>query len=117
MEVLEEKASDDVFELISSALNSWIKSLSSLEERTQIITSVQEQIERTLLQLQGEGELSIYAFETLHYIGRLWNSLMGLLTNKLNEANKKTIIKHLLELIKDMDQISESVFIGIILKL
>ena len=81
----------------------------------QIITSIEEQIERTLLQMQGEGELSIYAFETLHYIGKLWVSLM-LLTNKLNDANKEAIIKHLLEL-KDMDQISESVFIDIILKL
>ena len=113
MDVFEERVTDDVFELISSALSSWIKSPSSLEERTQIITSVEEQIERTLLQVQGEGELSIYAFETLHYIGKLWISLM-LLTN--NDANKEAIIRHLLEL-KDMDQISESVFIDIILKL
>ena len=104
----------EVFELISSALSLWIKSLSFLEERMQIITSVEEQIERTLLQVQGEGELSIYAFETLHYIGKLWVSLMQLLTNK--EANKESIIKHLLEL-KDMDQINESVFIDIIVKL
>ena len=114
MDVFEERVTDDVFELISSALSSWIKSLSSLEERMQIITSVEEQIERTLLQMQGEGELSIYAFETLHYIGKLWISLMQLLTNK--EVNKESIIKHLMEL-KDMDQISESVFIDIILKL
>ena len=104
----------EVFELISSALSLWIKSLSFLEERMQIITSVEEQIERTLLQVQGEGELSIYAFDTLHYIGKLWISLMQLLTNK--EVNKESIIKHLMEL-KDMDQISESVFIDIILKL
>ena len=114
MDVFEERVTDDVFELISSALSSWIKSLSSLEERTQIITSVEEQIERTLLQMQGEGELSIYAFETLHYIGKLWISLMQLLTNK--EVNKEAIIKHLMEL-KDMDQINESVFIDIIVKL
>ena len=114
MDVFEERVTDDVFELISSALSSWIKSLSSLEERTQIITSVEEQIERTLLQVQGEGELSIYAFETLHYIGKLWISLMQLLTNK--EVNKESIIKHLMEL-KDMDQINESVFIDIIVKL
>ena len=57
MDVFEERVTDDVFELISSALSSWIKSLSSLEERMQIITSVEEQIERTLLQVQGEGEL------------------------------------------------------------
>ena len=113
MEVFEERVSDDVFELISSALSLWIKSLSFLEERMQIITSVEEQIERTLLQMKGEGELSIYAFDTLHYIGKLWISLM-LLTN--NDANKEAIIRHLLEL-KDMDQISESVFIDIILKL
>ena len=116
MDVFEERVTDDVFELISSALSSWIKSLSFLEERTQIITSVEEQIERTLLQVQGEGELSIYAFETLHYIGKLWVSLMQLLMNKLNEANKKAIIKHLMEL-KDMEQINETVFIDIILKL
>ena len=109
-----ERVSDDVFELISSALSLWIKSLSFLEERMQIITSIEEQIERTLLQMQGEGELSIYAFDTLHYIGKLWISLMQLLTNK--EANKESIIKHLMEL-KDMDQINESVFIDIILKL
>ena len=106
----------EVFELISSALSLWIKSLSFLEERMQIITSVEEQIERTLLQMKGEGELSNYAFETLHYIGKLWVSLMQLLTNKLNEANKESIIKHLMEL-KDMDQINESVFIDIIVKL
>ena len=116
MEVFDERVSDDVFELISSALSSWIKSLSFLEERMQIITSIEEQIERTLLQMQGEGELSIYAFETLHYIGKLWVSLMQLLMNKLNEANKESIIKHLMEL-KDMDQINESVFIDIIVKL
>ena len=109
-----ERVSDDVFELISSALSLWIKSLSFLEERMQIITSVEEQIERTLLQMQGEGELSIYAFDTLHYIGKLWISLMQLLTNK--EVNKESIIKHLMEL-KDMDQINESVFIDIIVKL
>ena len=114
MDVFEERVTDDVFELISSALSSWIKSLSSLEERTQIITSVEEKIERTLLQMQGEGELSIYAFETLHYIGKLWVTLMRLLTNK--EANKEAIIKHLMEL-KDMGQINESVFIDIIFKL
>ena len=109
-----ERVSDDVFELISSALSLWIKSLSFLEERMQIITSVEEQIERTLLQMKGEGELSIYAFDTLHYIGKLWISLMQLLPNK--EANKESIIKHLMEL-KDMDQINESVFIDIIVKL
>ena len=109
MELIEEGASAGVFEKISLALQSWIDALSVLEERNQIITSLEERIERTLIQIQQEGEMSIYAFQSLKQIGALWLNLVQLLSLRMDASNKRNIIRHLLQL-KELDQITENVY-------
>ena len=117
MELLEESTSEaGVFQKISIALQSWLDNLTVLEERNQIITSLQERIQRTLIQIQQEGTMTIYAFESLRYIGTLWSNLIGLLSVGMEDSNKRDIIKHLLQLY-ELEQITENMFIEIIIEL
>ena len=115
MELLEEQSSS-VFEKISLALQSWIDNLTDLEERHQRIVSLQERIQRTLWQIQQEGSVSIYAFETLQYIGMLWTDLLELMTNAIDDSTKRNIIENLLRLY-ELEQITENMFIVIIMEL
>ena len=115
MELLEEQSSS-VFEKISLALQSWIDNLTDLEERHQRIVSLKERIQRTLWQIQQEGTMSIYAFETLQYIGMLWTNLIELLTVTMDDSTKRNIIEHLLRLY-ELEQITENMFIVIIMEL
>ena len=113
MELLEESS---IFDKISFALQSWIENLTDLEERHQRITSLQERIQRTLWQIQQEGSMSIYAFETIQYIGLLWTNLIELMTNVMDDSTKRNIIEHLLRLY-ELEQITENMFIVIIMEL
>ena len=115
MELLEEQSSS-VFEKISLALQSWIDNLTDLEERHQRIVSLQERIQRTLWQIQQEGSVSIYAFETLQYIGMLWTDLLELISNAMDDSTKRNIIENLLRLY-ELEQITENMFIVIIMEL
>ena len=115
MELLEDSGFN-IFDKISFALQSWIDSLTDLEERHQRITSLQERIQRTLWQIQQEGTMSIYAFETLQYIGMLWTNLVDLMTLAMDDSTKRSIIEHLLRLY-ELEQITENMFIVIIMEL
>ena len=115
MELLEDSRSS-IFDKISFALQSWIDSLTVLEERHQRIVSLQERIQRTLCQIQQEGTMSIYAFETLQYIAMLWTNLIEILYNAMDDSTKRNIIEHLLRLY-ELEQITENMFIVIIMEL
>ena len=116
MELIEERVLAKVFENISVALQSWLDALTVLEERNQIITCLEERIERTLIQVQQEGEMPIYAFESLKKIGALWLNVVQLLSLRMDASNKRNIANHLLQL-KELDQITEHMFIEIIIEL
>ena len=110
----EHQEEDDVFRQISSALESWLDNLSVLEERQQIVSSLQERINRTLLQIQHDGLVSVYDFEGLRYIGRIWSDLINLFSSTTSTRNKRLIINNLLRLYES-GQISMNLFIEVVM--
>ena len=80
---------DLVFKKISLALEIWMDNLTVLEERHQIITSLQERIQQTLIQVQQEGTMTIYTFETLHHISMSWMKLIELFSSSKDDSIKQ----------------------------
>ena len=113
MDLVQEQRKEGVFESISQALQSWLDSLTLLEERNQIITDLNEAIYRTLSQIEKEGTFSIYHFSMLENVGRIWSKLLDALTT---EVDKRLIVKYLLELY-DLKQLTIESFINIIIEL
>ena len=113
MDLVQEQRKEGVFESISQALQSWLDSLTLLEERNQIITDLNEAIYRTLSQIEKEGTFSIYHFSMLENVGRIWSKLLDVLTT---EVDKRLIVKYLLELY-DLKQLTIESFISIIIEL
>ena len=103
-----------IFESISEALQSWLDSLTVLEERHQIITDLNEAIYRTLSQIEKEGTFSIYHFSMLENVGRIWSELLDVLST--TDVDKRLIVKYLLELY-DLKQLTIESFINIIIEL
>ena len=87
MDLIEERVLAKVFQNISVALQSWLDALTVVEERNQIIMSLEERIERTLIQVRQEGEIPIYAFESLKQIGALWLNLVELMYLRERDLN------------------------------
>ena len=103
-----------IFESISEALQSWLDSLTVLEERHQIIADLNEAIYRTLSQIEKEGTFSIYHFSMLENVGRIWSELLDVLST--TDVNKRLVVKYLLELY-DLKQLTIESFINIIIEL
>jgi len=103
-----------IFESISEALQSWLDSLTVLEERHQIIADLNEAIYRTLSQIEKEGTFSIYHFSMLENVGRIWSELLDVLST--TDVDKRLIVKYLLELY-DLKQLTIESFINIIIEL
>ena len=103
-----------IFESISEALQSWLDSLTVLEERNQIIADLNEAIYRTLSQIEKEGTFSIYHFSMLENVGRIWSELLDVLST--TDVDKRLIVKYLLELY-DLKQLTIESFINIIIEL
>ena len=103
-----------IFESISEALQSWLDSLTVLEERHQIIADLNEAIYRTLSQIEREGTFSIYHFSMLENVGRIWSELLDVLST--TDVDKRLIVKYLLELY-DLKQLTIESFINIIIEL
>ena len=103
---------------ITYALNDWLQKISELEERQRQVADLQDRINQTLQQIQQDGLISIYDFETLNYIGRVWIDLINLLsthtTATMNKDTKRLIIQNLLQLY-NAQQISSELFTEIII--
>ena len=103
---------------ITYALNNWLQTISALEERQRQVTDLQDRINQTLQQIQQDGLISIYDFETLNYIGRVWIDLINLLSSHtiatMNKDTKRMIIQNLLQLY-NAQQISSELFTEIII--
>ena len=115
MDLIQEQRIEGVFESISEALQSWLDSLTVLEERNQIVADLNEAIYRTLSQIEKEGTFSIYRFSMLEHVGRIWSKLLDVLSST-TEVDKRLIVKYLLELY-DLKQLTIESFINIIIEL
>ena len=111
MDLIQEQRIEGLFESISEALQSWLDSLTVLEERHQIIADLNEAICRTLSQIEKEGTFSIYHFSMLENVGRIWSELLDVLST--TDVDKRLIVKYLLELY-DLKQLTIESFINII---
>ena len=96
---------------ITYALNNWLQTISVLEERQRQVTDLQDRINQTLQQIQQDGLISIYDFETLNYIGRVWIDLINSLSSHtiatMNKDTKLLIIQNLLHLYNAHQILSE----------
>ena len=106
---------------ISNALDEWLRSISILEERQRKVNDLHGRINRVLQQVQQDGLISIYDFETLTYIGRVWIDLINLVpsctvTTVMNKDVKRLILENLFQLY-NMQQISFVLLIDIIVQL
>ena len=103
-----------VWEDITYALDDWLQKISVLEERQRQVCSLQEKINRTLLQIQLEGLVPIYDFERLRYIGNVWSDLISLLSSPVKD--KRLIIYNLLSLYES-GQLSTQLFTEVVIQL
>ena len=111
-------ATTTIWNDITYALNNWLQTISVLEEKQRQVTDLQDRINQTLQQIQQDGLISIYDFETLNYIGRVWIDLINLLSSHtiatMNKDTKRMIIQNLLQLY-DAQQISSELFTEIVI--
>ena len=90
--VQQEPTTSTVWEDITYALDDWLQKITVLEERQRQVCSLQERLNRTLLQIQLEGLVPIYDFERLRYIGQVWSDLISLLSSPDTAKDKRLII-------------------------
>ena len=111
-------ATTTIWNDITYALNNWLQTISVLEEKQRQVTDLQDRINQTLQQIQQDGLISIYDFETLNYIGRVWIDLINLLSSHtiatMNKDTKRMIIHNLLQLY-NAQQISSELFTEIVI--
>ena len=111
-----------IWDNISNALDEWLQSISILEERQRKVNDLRDRINRKLEQVQQDGLISIYDFETLTYIGRVWIDLINMVsscavtTTVIDKDVKRLILENLFQLYK-MQQISYVLLIDIIVRL
>ena len=108
-----------ILEDITLILNEWLKKIVLVEENQDRVASLQEKVENTLVQIQQDGLTSIYDFEMINYIGKIWIKLMNLLSSyviHMDKGIKREIINCLLKLY-DVDQISVGLFTETIVNL
>ena len=110
-----------IWDNISNALDERLQSISILEERQRKVNDLQERINRILQQVQQYGLISIYDFETLTCIGRVWIDLINLVSSYtigtiMSNDTKRLIVQHLMQLY-NMQQISFELLTYIIVQL
>lgn len=99
---------------INTALDTWLDNIIILEERCQIVSNLQERVNRTLLQIQQEGLTSMFDLASLQHIGQIWINLVQQF--QVQEEDKRPIINNVLQLYA-LNQISMELCTEIILKL
>ena len=112
---MEEEGS--VWKDIVYALNDWLNKITILKEGQRKVSSLQEQVHRTLQQIQQDGLISIYDFCRLQYIGEVWIDLINLSSSIKMEDSTKRLIKSKLLQLYESDHISTDLLIDIIVQL
>ena len=90
--------SEDIFQDIMFAIETWLSDISVLEERIFKIQTLRERIHRTISQVEYEGSTSTIDLARLNHVGDMWINLLDLLRGESNPDSKRTIIIYLLKL-------------------
>ena len=103
-------------ERASDALEEWMTQLTDLDERQQIVVNLQDRLNRMMLQIQMEGQMSIHDFGVLNYIAQTWKELITVLALPKCDDNKRKAVNLLFKLYKAY-QISSNLFVEIMLQM